>query len=100
VSAGGGGQIRADSSRAYVVSLSYLEIYNEEIRDLLTNSSEPTNLRLKQDAESGVYVEGLTHHVITDTRQCLEAVAAASQRRIVQQVSGLQCIRSPRLHPR
>jgi len=85
VSAGGGGQIRADSSRAYVVSLSYLEIYNEEIRDLLTNSSEPTNLRLKQDAESGVYVEGLTHHVITDTRQCLEAVAAASQRRIVQQ---------------
>eukprot|EP00961_Rhodomonas_salina_P148060 1993399-Rhodomonas_salina.3 len=29
-----------------------------------------------------------------------QAVAAASQRRIVQQVSGLQCIRSPRLHPR
>lgn len=41
----------------YLIRCSYLEIYNEQIMDLL----EPTsvNLHIREDIKKGVYVEGL-----------------------------------------
>lgn len=47
----------------FLVRASYLEIYNEEIRDLL--SKDPKNkLELKENIESGVYVKDLTSFVV------------------------------------
>jgi hypothetical protein len=47
----------------YLVRASYLEIYNEEIRDLL--SKDPKNsLELKENVDSGVYVKDLTSFVV------------------------------------
>ncbi len=47
----------------YLVRASYLEIYNEEIRDLL--SKDPKNsLELKENIDSGVYVKDLTSFVV------------------------------------
>lgn len=52
-------QIQDDNEhqREYLVYISYLEIYNEEIRDLLSKDSE--KLALKEAADKGVYVKGL-----------------------------------------
>ena len=46
-----------DHQREYLVYISYLEIYNEEIRDLLAKNSE--KLQLKEGSDKGVYVKGL-----------------------------------------
>lgn len=52
-------QIQDDSSeREYLVYISYLEIYNEEIKDLLVKDAP--KLSLKEAADKGVYVRGLT----------------------------------------
>lgn len=47
----------------FLVRASYLEIYNEEIRDLL--SKDPKNsLELKENIDSGVYVKDLSSVVV------------------------------------
>ena len=42
----------------YMILLSYIEIYMERINDLL--NPKLTNLRIRQSARRGVYVEGAT----------------------------------------
>lgn len=45
------------------VRASFLEIYQEEVRDLL--SKDPKNkLELKEDADKGVYVKDLTSYMV------------------------------------
>ena len=44
----------------YLVHASYLEIYNEEIRDLLGKDTKQ-KLDLKEHPEKGVYVQGMAH---------------------------------------
>ena len=47
----------------FLVRCSYLEIYNEEIHDLLSEvkkGQEFKNLALKEDPEKGVYIKDLT----------------------------------------
>ncbi|XP_037078104.1 osmotic avoidance abnormal protein 3-like isoform X2 [Pollicipes pollicipes] len=53
----------------YLVHGSYLEIYNEEIRDLLGADSKK-KLDLKEHPEKGVYVQDLTKHPVANTREC------------------------------
>jgi kinesin family protein 3/17 len=51
------------SDMQFLVRASYLEIYNECIRDLL--SKDPKNsLELKENPETGVYVKDLTSFVV------------------------------------
>jgi len=44
------------------ISLSYLEIYNETIRDLLEPGGPKGGLMLREDANQAVSVPGLTTH--------------------------------------
>eukprot|EP00501_MAST-03F_sp_TOSAG23-6_P002409 GSMAST32.ASY1.ANO1.2518.1 assembled CDS len=45
--------------KKFLVRASFLEIYNEDVRDLLSNN--PTNkLQVKENVDSGVFVKGLT----------------------------------------
>ena len=44
------------------VSLSYLEIYNETIRDLLVPGGGKAGLMLREDANQAVSVAGLSSH--------------------------------------
>lgn len=44
------------------VTLSYLEIYNETIRDLLVEGGSKNPLMLREDANQAVSVAGLTSH--------------------------------------
>lgn len=47
----------------FLVRASYLEIYNEQIRDLLSKDPK-TNLDLRENVDSGVYVKDLTSCVV------------------------------------
>jgi kinesin family protein 18/19 len=44
------------------ITLSYLEIYNETIRDLLVEGGSTTSLMLREDANQAVSVAGLSSH--------------------------------------
>lgn len=68
------------------VELSYLEIYNEEIRDLLAATTTTTpnqNLKIRETLEGEVYVSGLTERQVCNTRQVGKFMEEASKRRVV-----------------
>ncbi|KAI9123783.1 hypothetical protein K1719_005083 [Acacia pycnantha] len=58
---------RRDENLKYNCKCSFLEIYNEQVTDLLDPSS--TNLLLREDVKKGVYVENLSEfevHTVSD----------------------------------
>jgi kinesin family protein 3/17 len=49
--------------KKYLVQGCYIEIYNEEVRDLLS-SNHTARLELKEHPEKGVYIAGVSHHTV------------------------------------
>ena len=66
--------IDASENMKYLVHASYLEIYNEEIRDLLGEDIKK-KLDLKEHPEKGVYVKDISLHPVANTGEC-EALMA------------------------
>lgn len=56
----------------YLVTCSYLEIYNENIQDLLDPSSMV--LKLRENMQKGVYVEGATEVNVRSTKEMYEII--------------------------
>lgn len=54
---------QAQGGTRFLVRCSYLEIYCEEVRDLL-GADQKANLPVKEHPEIGVYVKGLTSFVV------------------------------------
>lgn len=55
--------VNSSQNQQFLVRASYLEIYNEEIRDLL--SKDPKNsLEIRENIDSGAYVKDLTSFVV------------------------------------
>ncbi|KAL9251404.1 Kinesin-like protein [Drosera capensis] len=72
---------RREEKLRYSCKCSFLEIYNEQITDLLDPLS--TNLLLREDARKGVYVENLSEfevHTVTDILRLL--AQGSSNRRV------------------
>ncbi|CAD5226821.1 unnamed protein product [Bursaphelenchus xylophilus] len=59
------------SQTKFLVHVSYLEIYNEEIRDLLGENRQQ-KLDIKERGDRGVYVAGLSMHVCHNVEDCLK----------------------------
>ena len=55
--------VNAAKDVQFLIRASYLEIYNEEIRDLLSKDPK-TGLDLKENMDSGVYVKDLSSFVV------------------------------------
>ena len=55
-------RVAADSGdeTQFLIRCSYLEIYNEEVRDLLAKGKSKGKLEIKSHPDKGVYVDGLT----------------------------------------
>uniref|UniRef100_A0A8C8SWH8 StAR-related lipid transfer protein 9 n=1 Tax=Pelusios castaneus TaxID=367368 RepID=A0A8C8SWH8_9SAUR len=55
------------------IEISFLEIYNERVRDLLKQSDQkkPYTLRVREHPETGPYVQGLSQHLVTDYKQVI-----------------------------
>eukprot|EP00697_Spironema_sp_BW2_P005856 gnl/Spiro4/18167_TR9700_c0_g1_i1.p1 gnl/Spiro4/18167_TR9700_c0_g1~~gnl/Spiro4/18167_TR9700_c0_g1_i1.p1 ORF type:complete len:444 (+),score=97.84 gnl/Spiro4/18167_TR9700_c0_g1_i1:158-1333(+) len=75
------------SEKRYLVYVSYLEIYNEEIRDLMVTLprgvKETPKLQLKQHPDKGVYVKDLTAHVCKDAASVERLLADGKHNRHV-----------------
>lgn len=72
--------IQADTESEYLVRVSYLEIYNEEIRDLM--SKKPQKLELK-DKDTGVYVKDLSTFVVKNPADMTKVFDEGSMNRHV-----------------
>ncbi|XAR56946.1 Plus-end-directed kinesin ATPase [Bertholletia excelsa] len=70
---------RRDEQLEYSCKCSFLEIYNEQITDLLEPSS--TNLQLREDLKKGVYVENLTEHSVRNVNDVLKLLIQGSANR-------------------
>ena len=57
------------SDKKFLIAVSYLEIYNEEIRDLLGKDSSK-KLEMKEHPEKGVFVAGLSLHTVSSYAEC------------------------------
>ncbi|KYO28428.1 kinesin-like protein KIF16B isoform C [Alligator mississippiensis] len=66
------------------VEVSFLEIYNERVRDLLKQSDhkKPYTLRVREHPETGPYVQGLSQHLVTDYKQVVGLLEEGIAKRI------------------
>lgn len=67
----------------YLALVSYLEIYNENIRDLLNPNESSSNLVLKEQPGEGVCVQNLSTHTVHNAMDCERLLAIGTKNRIV-----------------
>ncbi|KAL4579210.1 hypothetical protein LXL04_015348 [Taraxacum kok-saghyz] len=72
---------RRDERLKYSCKCSFLEIYNEQITDLLEPSS--TNLQVREDSKEGVYVENLTEYNVKTVDEVLKLLLQGASNRKV-----------------
>lgn len=62
---------------SYRTEVSYLEIYNEKVRDLLRSSSsqeKAQNLKVREHPKTGVYVQDLSQHTVSNYEDIQELI--------------------------
>jgi kinesin family protein 18/19 len=57
------------AERDYMLKVSYVEVYNENIKDLLQDKSDDNYLELREDAVKGVMVAGVTEIMTTNVEE-------------------------------
>ncbi|XWS56167.1 hypothetical protein CRYUN_Cryun09bG0063000 [Craigia yunnanensis] len=72
--------IQETPNREYLLRVSYLEIYNEVVNDLLNPAGQ--NLRIREDAQ-GTFVEGIKEEVVLSPAHALSLIAAGEEHRHV-----------------
>ncbi|MCJ1382937.1 kinesin-like protein Klp5 [Xylographa soralifera] len=63
------------------ISLSYLEIYNETIRDLLVPGGSKATLMLREDANQAVSVAGLSSHHPQNVQEVMDIIVRGNEYR-------------------
>lgn len=74
------GIIQETPGREFLLRVSYLEIYNEVINDLLDPTGQ--NLRIREDTQ-GTYVEGIKEEVVLSPAHALSLIASGEEHRHV-----------------
>ena len=72
-------------SKKFLVRCSFVEIYNEEVRDLLVNKN--TKLDIREDPKKGVFVKDLTYVTLKDTQDIQSCLDRGNKNRHVGHTS-------------
>ncbi|GMH29342.1 hypothetical protein Nepgr_031185 [Nepenthes gracilis] len=72
--------IQETPSREFLLQVSYLEIYNEVVNDLLNPAGQ--NLKIREDHQ-GIFVEGIKEEVILSPAHALSLIATGEEHRHV-----------------
>ncbi|KAG2305805.1 hypothetical protein Bca4012_085383 [Brassica carinata] len=72
--------IQETPSREFLLRISYMEIYNEVVNDLLNPAGQ--NLRIREDKQ-GTFVEGIKEEVVLSPAHALSLIAAGEEQRHV-----------------
>jgi len=82
--------IRETPHREFLLRVSYLEIYNEKINDLLSppvvggigpGASQPEEIKLREDSKRGVYASPLREEIVQSPTQLLRVIARGDHSR-------------------
>lgn len=81
--------IRETPSREFLLRVSYLEIYNEKIHDLLSmptgsgmgGNAQQEEIKLREDSKRGVYATPLKEEIVQSPTQLLRVIARGDQAR-------------------
>lgn len=74
-------QIGNDPQRDYLIRVSFVEIYNEEVRDLLSSNAQSNNvLQIREDPTRGVFVDA-TENFVKDYQSLLRTLFAGEKNR-------------------
>ncbi|XP_058470939.1 stAR-related lipid transfer protein 9 isoform X2 [Solea solea] len=72
-----------DGQNSSRVEISFLEIYNERVRDLLRRGEQKkASLRVREHPEKGPYVQDLSQHVVSDCKQAMDLLEEGIANRI------------------
>jgi len=76
--------IQETPRREFLLRVSYFEIYNEVVNDLLNPAGQ--NLRIRED-EQGTYIEGIKEEVVLSPAHVLSLIAAGEEHRHIGSTS-------------
>lgn len=71
--------INNDPERVFLLRVSFIEIYNEEVRDLLVSGNDKV-LKIREDNTRGVFVDA-TENIVTDFQSLLSILFAGEKHR-------------------
>ncbi|KAF9619035.1 hypothetical protein IFM89_004379 [Coptis chinensis] len=80
-----------DENFRYSCKCSFLEIYNEQITDLLEPSS--TNLQIREDLGKGVYVENLSEYEVSTVKDVVQLLLKGAANRKMA-ATNMNCVSS------
>ena len=67
----------------FLVRASFVELYNEELRDLLSKKYDKTKLELREKPDIGVYIKDLSTHIISNSVEMKDKLAFGKKSRHV-----------------
>jgi len=73
--------IKNTPQREFLLRVSYLEIYNEVINDLLR--MEGSNLNIREDKKKGIFVEGLKEEIVVSPEHVMHVINSGEAHRHV-----------------
>jgi len=73
---------RNSGEKDFTIKVSYLEVYNETLRDLLSN--DDTALDLREDAEKGIIVSGITEVIASTSQEIMTMLKVGSKNRTME----------------
>jgi centromeric protein E len=74
-----------NSQRKYTLKISYLEVYNEQVNDLLDTSK--TNLEIRERPDKGIYVEKLSEFAVENESRAYELLSTGESNRKIGETS-------------
>ncbi|KAM8831547.1 centromere-associated protein E isoform 2-T2 [Spinachia spinachia] len=73
--------IRSCSKKEFLLRVSYMEIYNETVSDLLVDSRKRKPLEVRETINKNIYVADLTEELVTSTAQVLGWIRKGEENR-------------------
>ena len=65
----------------YQIKVSYIEIYNENVIDLLNNENENNSLMIIEDPNKGVYIHNVKEFIINNSNELKRLICQGNKRR-------------------
>ena len=72
-------QVKQDKEHKYNILVSFIQIYIEQIQDLLEPSKKV--IRIREDPDIGVYLEGVTWVKVSSTNECAQVFLKGEENR-------------------
>jgi kinesin family protein 18/19 len=75
---------KKSTDKRFEIKMSYVEIYNEVIRDLLLPNCKDTYLDLRDDPDKGVVLSGVTEFIVNEPTEVINLLTIGNRRRTTE----------------